>query len=265
MDIKKINYTLLISCSLTWAIMIFMNYAAGTGWLFENSVGEVSGNFPILITPAGFTFSIWGVIYVFWTLFLIQLWRKGLKKDTQKITKSALAYIGINLINAFWIYFWTKEYLLISVVLIVILLILLVKLNILLKAEIVSVRWTDLVFVHWSTSIYLGWVILATVLNISVYLKSLGVLLDSPNTEWIAVALLIISTMIYLFLILQRNMRETGLVGIWGFSGISQAHMEMNPTMAYSALILIIVLGLAIFWNFRRNRFIGSKESLKIK
>jgi tryptophan-rich sensory protein len=258
MDTKKMNFTYLISCTMTWAIMIFMNYAAGSGWLFDKNVGEVSSNYPTLITPAGFTFSIWGIIYILWTLFLIQLWRKALQKKSQKVTVVALYFISINILNSLWIYFWTFEMLLISVVIILLLLLLLIKLSLLFKAETVPVHWTDLIFVHWTIGIYLGWIILASVLNISVYLKSIEVLSSLQDVSSLALLILTVSTLIYVFLIVKRNMRETGLVGMWGFFGIFYAQKEISPSVAIGAAILGMVIGIFILWNFWKNKNLKS-------
>ena len=42
--------------------MIYLNFLGGTGALYGVSTGDVSGLYPTLFTPAGFTFSIWSVI-----------------------------------------------------------------------------------------------------------------------------------------------------------------------------------------------------------
>jgi len=253
MATKIKNFALILIGTLSWALMIFMNYAAGTGYLFENSVGQVSYSYPTLITPAGFTFSIWGVIYIFWTLFLIQLWRKSIQRTSERITHAAIAFIIINLSNTFWIITWTEEFLLLSVILIILLLVALVKLSIIVKAEIVPIKWTDLVFVHWTVSIYLGWVILATVLNISIYLESIQAFANIPNKEWIAMALLLISAIIYVLLIIKRNMREMGLVGIWGLSGIAQAQLASYPIVAYTAIAMGVVLVITVVKNIKSS------------
>lgn len=50
---------------------IFINYLSNTGFMNNTTIGEVSNNYSSLFTPAGYTFSIWGIIYLLLLAFAI--------------------------------------------------------------------------------------------------------------------------------------------------------------------------------------------------
>ena len=50
--------------AITYLTMIVTNYLANALPLNGRSTGDISDAYPSLFTPAGITFSIWGVIYL---------------------------------------------------------------------------------------------------------------------------------------------------------------------------------------------------------
>ena len=60
---------------IAFVFMITMNYLANALPLNGKTTGQLSDQYPNLFTPAGITFSIWGVIYLLLLVFIIlQLW-----------------------------------------------------------------------------------------------------------------------------------------------------------------------------------------------
>ena len=70
-----INISLIVSAFVTFALAILFNGLAGSGagvpGIFSNTVGDISDIFELFITPAGFAFSIWTVIYAWLALSLV--------------------------------------------------------------------------------------------------------------------------------------------------------------------------------------------------
>nr|MBS0038460.1 hypothetical protein [Saprospiraceae bacterium] len=58
------NTVLLLANSFTFVLVLAMNFIYGSGMWGTATVGEISAQYPTLITPAGYAFSIWGVIYL---------------------------------------------------------------------------------------------------------------------------------------------------------------------------------------------------------
>ena len=71
---SPLNIGLIILTVLTFVITAAFNALAGSGAVvgegnvFESTVGDISDVYQLFITPAGFTFSIWSVIYL-WIAF----------------------------------------------------------------------------------------------------------------------------------------------------------------------------------------------------
>ena len=56
---------------IVFGAMLYLNYMGGAGLINDINTGEVSNLYPTLFTPAGFTFSIWGIIYLLNLSFII--------------------------------------------------------------------------------------------------------------------------------------------------------------------------------------------------
>lgn len=53
--------------------MLTVNVLANTIPFNQRSTGEISDRYPTLFTPSGFTFSIWGIIYIFLGIFVVKV------------------------------------------------------------------------------------------------------------------------------------------------------------------------------------------------
>jgi len=96
---------LLLTNTITFIFTLFINYLGGSGDYFGNSVGDISDDFTTLITPAGYAFSIWGLIYLALVAYLIFQWFGYFKKQNQtSLLPSGIWFIVANLSNALWIY-----------------------------------------------------------------------------------------------------------------------------------------------------------------
>ena len=69
------NITLILMTVATFVLTAIFNALAGSGAgvgsIFESTVGNISDKYDLYITPAGFTFSIWSVIYLWIALMLL--------------------------------------------------------------------------------------------------------------------------------------------------------------------------------------------------
>lgn len=174
---------------------------------------------------------------------------------------SGIWFIVANLSNALWIYVWVNEQILLSVLVILVLLFSLIQLVIRLRLETYDAPLKTIFFVWWPICLYIGWVILATVLTLSVGVKNTGILEGIwTETGWAALVL-IVATSIYGLLTYYRNMREAALVGAWGISAIAVKQWELNDTLRIIALALVAVLVLIV----AIHGFINRKTSIPAK
>lgn len=92
-------------------VSILSSLANADHFGFKNTTGNISDQYTTQITPAGWTFSIWGVIYAYQILWLTYAWSFAIR-PTQPHTIPWITY----LIHAFssvctiaWLYVWGND------------------------------------------------------------------------------------------------------------------------------------------------------------
>ena len=250
--------------TLSLVFALVLNGLAGSGVFGGRSVGDVSAQYETLITPAGYAFAIWGLIYLLLILFVVYQWVAWLRNREDTALKHTGLWFALgNLANGLWIVAWLNEYMGLSVVLIFLLLISLIVLTFRLRLVIWDAPVRIIAFVWWPIVFYLGWIVVASVANVSVYLVSInwqgGIL--SP-LSW-ALVMIVIATAIYLLLVFTRNMREAALLGVWAFIAIAVRQGSAHPAIGYTAFAAAAVLLIVIAWHGYRNRATSPFEKLK--
>ena len=250
---KKI--TLLLANSLTLVFALVMNGLAGSSLFDGKTVGAVSAKYNTLIAPAGYAFAIWGIIYLLLMIFVAYQWYAYYKaRHDDEIKQTGVWFSVANLANGVWIIAWLNEALLLSVLLILLLLISLIVLTVKLRLEIPDASKRIVTFVWWPIAVYLGWIIVASVSNIAVYLVSMGWTGGLISEIIWTIVMISIATFIYIILVFSRNLRETAMVGIWAFIAIAIRHWGNYEGIAYTAIVAAVVLLLSIFYNAYKNR-----------
>ena len=203
------------------------------------NTGEVSALYPSLFTPAGFTFSIWSVIYLLLIGFVIVQWKI---LSSRYFAELSMWFWLSSLANVCWIITWHYLYIYASVLIMLILLFSLARIFLLIQsAEITS--WPEKIFVKLSFIFYFSWICVATIANFSALLISLswegGIL--SP-TIW-TMTMMTIASVLGIFISRRFDEPPFLLVLIWALYGIySKWHGTENNPIAETALIELIVL-----------------------
>ena len=97
------------------AVVIVNGLAGSTTLIGGQDTAQVSDNNFTLITPAGYTFAVWGIIYTLLGLFVIyQALPSGKGKTTEKV---GWFFILSCIANICWLFLWQFEFLAVSVVL----------------------------------------------------------------------------------------------------------------------------------------------------
>ncbi|MEO7960201.1 MAG: hypothetical protein ABIR19_01565, partial [Ginsengibacter sp.] len=222
---KARKFLLLLLNSITLLGMLFANYAGSSGKYFKNTVAEISHKHDSLFTPAGYTFSIWAAIFLSIILFAIYQWILFFSGDKNHYIKRTGPWFTLsNIFNAMWIYVWVHDMLGLSVVLIFLLLLSLMLLMFRLRLELEDAPVRTIFLVWWPITIYLGWIMTATIACVAAWLNSFNWhKAFIPENLW---TMIMISGagLLYSVLVVKRNMREAALVGIWSFSGIAIRH-----------------------------------------
>jgi hypothetical protein len=258
--------TLAILNTLTFFLALYINFLSGTGAISGETISDISAKYSTIITPAGYAFAIWGFIYIMLIGFIGFQWYLLIKlKEVTIIKDSGLWFAVSNLANTMWIVAWVNNWILMSVFFMILLLISLSKLVIRNKLEIWDAPLKIMLFVWWPLTFYFGWIILASVVNISAFIVSLNLGFQSGIIELLAIIVLVIATIIYLILISKRNLREAALVGIWGFVAIAVRQYDVNQNIAIASIILALILISVSGMHAWRNRETTPLKKLRRK
>ena len=242
---------LLILNTLSLVFMLVMNSISNTGVFNGKTIGEISDEFETMFAPAGYAFTIWGVIYILLIMFVGYQWFAWLKyKDDSILKRTGFWFVISNIANGAWIVAWLYTYIGLSVFLILALLFSLICLVVKHQLRIRNAPKQIVVFVWWPIGIYLGWIIVATVANVAAFLVSINWQESLMNEQTWTIVMIIAAVVIYVLLISLRNMRCAGIVGLWALIAIGVKHWEMQPAIVTTAIISSVVLITAIILNF---------------
>lgn len=242
---------LLLLNTLTFFVTLYLNYLYGSGAGDRKSVGEISNQFDVLITPAGYAFSIWGLIYFLLIGFIVYQWVQFFKhKKEDSLEKTSVWLALSNMLNALWIVVWTDEQLLLSVFIIFLLLLSLLKLgnNLNLGKEPQMPR----IFVQWPLGVYIGWIIVASVVNLSVWLYTTEIFFQA-QVIW-ACLVLCVAAVIYATFALKAGILSAVWVGIWAFAAIAFKQWGNERAVSIVVLALILMLVFVIFFKMKSNK-----------
>lgn len=250
---KQIALLIINTLSLIFALV--MNYLSGTGAIAGRNVGEVSRMYDNLFTPSGYAFAIWGLIYLLLMALVLHQWYAWLgRKEDRELKQTGIWFALSNVANGTWIVAWLNLNMAASLVIMVVLLFSLIMLTWRLNLE----RWDAplkiIAFVWWPITVYLGWIIVATVANTTVFLVSQGWDVGWLSEETWVKALIVVASVIYLLLVYYRNMREASAVGIWALIAIAVRRWSDHPDIAWWATLSALVLFFASAWQAWHNR-----------
>jgi hypothetical protein len=237
----------------SFAFMLVMNVLATTLPLNGQTTNEISDRYDTLFAPIGFTFAIWGVIYLLLGVYTIV----QLVGDNPVIRSITPWFIASNLLNGSWIVAWHYEILWFAAAIIVALLWTLIRIN----AETTATRTTlgSSIAIRVPFAVYFGWVTVATVANISAMLVQAGFAegLWFPAQTW-TIIILVVATLIGSITALVNSSPSYALVFVWAFWGILSRHLsplewnEAYPGVILTAQVLLAVLAIVVLVAFIR-------------
>ena len=226
--------------------MVVMNFLANALPINNRGTGEISNAYPNLFAPAGPAFSIWGLIYLLLGIYVIYQFVKKDQKTEEVIQKINPFFIATSLANISWIFAWHYDYIAISVAVMAVLLILLIKI-----ADIIRLgNFTTIEKVSiWAPfSIYFGWITVASIANITVFLVSIGWNgFGLADFVWTSIILLVGALIGILRMNKDKNVAYS-LVLVWAYSWILFKHLSLSGFDGqYQSIIVTAIVCLAFF------------------
>ena len=237
---------------------IVINYLANIGILNGNTMKMVSDRYLNYFTPAGYAFSIWGLIYLGLLGFVFYSWRNLIKNKEENavLLKIGWWFVLSCCANSLWVVAWLYDYTGASVLIMAVILISLLKIIVNTRMELDAQSFKMYLFVFWPFALYCGWISVALIANISAFLTKIqwsgwGI----SNVTW-TIIMIFIAGLINIFMIRTRNLREYGLIGIWALIAISVSnnHANGNMEIVYTCYIVAALILLFITISGLKNR-----------
>jgi benzodiazapine receptor len=231
-------------------VTLFFGFLANALPLNGQTQAEISARYPVLFTPAGYVFSIWGLIYIGLIAFSVYQALPA-QQENPVLRRIGYWYVASSVANAAWLLLWHYDLLVLSMVamlgILVSLVVIYVRLGIGRVQAAPALRWC----VHIPFSIYLAWVTVATVANVSVvlYATNWGGWGLAPEA-W-TVIMMLAAAAISILLNLSRPSLASTLVITWSLVGIAARHTS-TPLIMAPALVLSV--GVLVAWWLVRPR-----------
>lgn len=212
----------------------------------NKTTGELSDQYPNLFVPAGPTFSIWGLIYILLAIFIIYSVISSIKKDATGsfINKIGLLFFLSCIANMAWIFAWHYEIVPLSLVIMLLLLGLLLAIYMRLGVGKKGPVKKEQYLVHLPFSVYLGWITVATIANVTALLVDVDWNRFGLSEQFWAVAVIIVGIAIALSVLLRRQDIYYCLVVDWALLGI--LIKRLASSIPAQSVIIITIIGLVL-------------------
>lgn len=229
---------------------VALNGVAGSLGLFGRQTGAISDALPNPFVPFGPTFAVWGVIFL--GLLLFGVFQALPAQRGARLDRVFWPFLLANLLNMAWLLCWHALAYGLSVLVMLGLLASLIWLY----RRLAALRplspaegWC----LRVPTSLYLGWISVATIANITAWLVSRGVTQGALGLSaplWSAL-LVVVAALIGAVMLLRERDLAFALVLAWAFYGVYAKRPDMT-TVVWGVLIGAAVLLVAALLSLRR-------------
>lgn len=216
--------------------MIVFNWLAATGILGGIETGAISDKYPTRITPAGYAFSIWSLIYLGTVAFSIY---QALPSQRERFRGLRRIYIISCLANCAWLYFWHQDSIAICLLVILILLGTLAFINSKLKF---TDNYAEFWLVKFPFGLYFGWVTAATILNATIFLVYLNIKVPNTTAVVLGAALILIAAALGVIIRWQLRNYFYPLAIAWALTAIAVKQSGQTLIVAAAAVGVIACL-----------------------
>jgi hypothetical protein len=232
--------------SVSFLVMIVLNVLADLLPLGGRTTGQISDAYQTLFAPEGYTFLIWGLIYLLGAvhvLYQLGVFRGRSDPENGKLLRSIAVLFSVSsLANAGWILAWHFNNIPLSMALMAVILILLMLIMEALRRKSLTTR--EKLLVRLPFSVYFGWITVATIANAAALLVSLGWDRWGLSESFWMVVMLIAGVLIGALWIHRARDLAYALVLIWAYAGILVKHFTTFAGK-YPGVIAVTTLCLA--------------------
>jgi hypothetical protein len=218
---------------------------------------------PSYFTPAGYTFSIWSLIYLSLLGYTVY---QLLPAQRERPFQSQIGWLFVAncIANSGWIFAWHFGFYALSVFIMLAILTTLIAIYLRLGNGLPrrDVPTAERYLVNFPFSLYMGWITVATIANIasvSAYLGWDG--FGIPGPVWSAIMMGVAVVVAGLLLFNRRDFAYAGVL-VWALFGIRSAFADIPLIATVAVIAAILIVGLAFLGYFRTGK---SDRTLKPK
>ncbi len=208
------------------------------------STAQVSDQFKVYFVPAGYVFAIWGLIYVGLIAYAV-FQALPAQRENPRLRKTGYLAALAGLANCAWLFLWHYEQFIGTLVVMASLLVLLILVYLNLGIGRTQVAAAETWAVRVPFSVYLGWITVATIANVTDVLYFLnwnGFGIGARDWTLILFAAVIV---IAGLMSLTRRDIAYNLVIIWALVGIAVKQAAKSLVIASLASVVVIICVLA--------------------
>jgi translocator protein len=247
-----LRITNLIAIVVTVGVNALANIVPFNG----QTTGEISDRFPSYIVPAGFTFSIWGVIYASLLAFAVaQAFPGWLERPLFR--RVGWLFVLTCIANSAWVVLWHYEFFGTTLLVMLALLVTLLAIYVRLDADRGRASRLEYLLAAVPFSIYLGWITIATIANTTVVLIDAGWGGWGIAPEVWAVLLLVVAMGIVGAICLARADVAYSAVALWSFGGVVVGQ-SATPLVAWTATLAAVLSAIVLVIAIVRRRGPGT-------
>lgn len=238
-----------IFVAVGYVAMVFVNYLANALPIGGVTTGEASDAYANLFTPAGITFSIWGLIYLLLAVYVVFqagiFGKNRIQSNNNLLAKINVYFLITSLANIAWIFAWHYGMIALSVLLMLVLLVSLIGIADIMRKEPLSSA--ENICVRLPFSVYFGWITVATIANITVFLVSLNWNGFGLTDQVWTIIILLVGAGIGVWRMLKDKNIPYGLVIVWAYLGILFNHVsEAGFANQYMGVIVTVAISLFV-------------------
>ena len=237
-----------ISVALTILATIVVNGLANALPINGQNTGEISDRFQVYFVPAGYVFSIWGLIYL-GLIALAVFQALPSQRENPRLRSTGWWIVLGGLANIAWIFLWHYEQFPLTLIAMLVLLGTLIITYLRLGIGRSPVSKLETWTVRVPISIYLGWITVATIANVTSMLNFLkwdGFGIAPEVWMWIILAAVFVIASLMNFY--RRDIAFTAVI-LWALAGISIKHADI-PAVAIPTWITFGLVALTLILAF---------------
>ncbi|WP_337102924.1 tryptophan-rich sensory protein [Paenibacillus sp. YIM B09110] len=228
-------------------LVLVMNVLADKLPLGGKTTGELSAQYPVLIMPAGYAFGIWLVIYALLIAFVVYSFtNRG--RESKSVQAVGIYFVLSCIFNVGWLLAWHYEYVNSSVFIMLALLLSLIAIYLRINSSIVRTAATtsDRWLVRLPFSLYLGWICVATIVNVACALYAAEWQGFGLSEETWAIIMLSVAFLLALWIGVTKRDPVFMLVFVWAFVAIFVKQQQAHSAVAVTAILFAGIIAVCL-------------------